>query len=484
MTTAVELHLKSFAETVWLNKGRAYFVGGTTRDRILGVDVKDIDVEVHGIEPKDLKVIVQSHFKDVKEMGTAFGVLHTHIEEFEVDISLPRRDSKIGAGHKGFDVNVDPFMNVEDALRRRDFTINAMLEDILDGTIHDPFGGRQDIIDRILRVVDQKTFIDDPLRVLRGVQLAGRLELDVDTKTKELMTAMSPQLSELSIDRKRTEWRKLFLMSHKPSIGLNLAYSVGVFKQDIELVEKMVNTEQEHEWHPEGNVWLHTMMVVDQASLIAERERLDEIDRMILMLGSFCHDIGKPETTRVIDGRIRTLGHAEAGIRHVKDVLGAMGLSHFVKHVKPLVQYHMIPNRWWAKRDGEDAVNDGEFRQLARNLKPSTMELLAWVADSDSRGRGPFPGGVGGKDPAATLWFLERATELGIKNSQPHDVVSGRDLIRMGFSPGPHFGIVIKAVNKLHDEYNLNRDQIIERILKKPNVVGVESVDLIVDQLK
>ncbi|NQV12065.1 HD domain-containing protein [Candidatus Uhrbacteria bacterium] len=484
MTTTIESQLRSFAETVWLNKGRAYYVGGTVRDRILGIDAKDVDIEVHGVEAGALKVIVESHFKDVKEMGAAFGVLHTHVEDMDVDISLPRKDSKIGAGHKGFDVNVDPNMSIEDALKRRDFTINAMLEDMLDGTVHDPYGGRQDLNDRILKVVDKQTFGEDPLRVLRGVQLAGRLELKVEATTEALMKSMSSQLHELSIDRKRTEWRKLFLKAHKPSIGLDLAYRIGVFEDDMPLVRDMVETEQEFEWHPEGCVWNHAMWVTDEAVLIAEREDLSDDDRLTLVLGGFCHDCGKPETTKIVDGRIRSPGHPAAGSLRVKSFLGAMGLTKYADAVTPLVKYHMYPYPCWKKRDTDEAFSDGAFRNLARKLKPSNIEMLSWVAEADSRGRGPFPEGFVGKNPDASFWFIERAKDLDIHHGPPADVISGRDMIKMGFKPGPHFGLVIRAANELQDEHGMSRNEIMDRILKKPNVVKAETIELMVGQLK
>lgn len=482
LSPAIQKTIRSFAETVALNKGQAFFVGGTVRDTLLGLPLKDIDIEVHGIEPKALRRIVDSHFSEVEEQGNAFGVLRVFVEEYEVDISLPRKDSKVAPGHTGFDVNVDPMMAPEEALRRRDFTINAMLQDILSGEIVDPFGGQQDLKDRVLKVVDPQTFSEDPLRVLRAVQLTGRLELVVSDETIEQLRSVVPHLEELSLDRKRTEWRKLFLRSKRPSFGLDLAHRVGVF-DDMQIVDAMAKTPQEPKWHPEGDVWTHTKWVVDEAAAIARREELDDEAQLIVILGALCHDLGKPATTKKMDGRIRSRGHSDAGMGEVGPLLTFMGFDRFVKPVEPIVAYHLETYHWYARRDTDDPAGDGAFRKAARRLKPATLLLLSYVSEADLKGRGPFPEGSDVKSVDSCVWFRKRAKGLGIAEAPPDDIIRGNDLLKMGFKPGPYFGGIIRAGNVLHDDHGWERDQILEAIEKRGDDLVLEGEDAIVERL-
>ncbi len=468
--------IHSFAETIALNKGRAYIVGGTVRDEILGIESKDLDIEVHGIPAKPLRKIIESHFPNIEDIGEAFGVLHTVVEGVEVDVSLPRKDSNTGPGHKGFDVNVDPFMSPEDALRRRDFTINAMLKDILSDEIIDPFGGREDLSKRILRPVDAKTFGEDPLRVLRAVQLVARLELIVPDDVLELLRSISPQLSELSADRHRTEWRKLFIKAKRPSLGLHLAKEIGAF-DGLPIVQAMEETEQEPEWHPEGNVWIHTRMVCDVAAMLCDRDDLSETERLVVMLGAFCHDLGKPETTQVLDGRVRSLKHSHAGMKHAEDVLKFFGFSGLYDIVAPLVHHHLEPYQLYHQKDTASAPGDGAIRSLARRLHPATIDQLLLVSEADMNGRGQLKDGKMKLQKSDSLeWLSDRAHELELRDRRPDDVIRGRDLMALGMKPGPHFGLIVKAANLFHDEDHVEKARILD-VVKKLDLSLVASVD-------
>jgi len=171
---------------------KVYAVGGFVRDGLMKGPhaIKDIDIEIHGVEPIQVLDMLTWKFKNVSEVGKSFGVFKIRDDNgTEYDISLPRKDSKTSSGHTGFDVSINPFMGIREALRRRDFTINAMAYHT-DGealTLHDPFGGHADLQDKILRVVDPETFVEDPLRVLRGVQFASRFGLTIEPETFELM---------------------------------------------------------------------------------------------------------------------------------------------------------------------------------------------------------------------------------------------------------------------------------------------------------
>ena len=300
------LLVEDIAKAVRARGGRALVVGGWVRDRLLGPDPslasKDLDLEVFGIPAVDLPALL-ARFGNVEAIGQSFPVYKIGT----IDIGLPRRESKAGRGHKGFAVEGDPSMSLEDAARRRDFTVNAISWDPLTDEYIDPFGGRDDLERRLLRVVDPQTFGDDSLRVLRAVQFAARFELTLDEQTKALCRSI--RLDDLPPERVWGELEKLLLRARRPSIGFTLMRELGVVDQMFPELKALIGCDQEPEWHPEGDVWVHTLMVIDQA-----RTRLDDLDRadaLTVMLAAVAHDFGKPKTTAVIDGRIRSLDHEQ-----------------------------------------------------------------------------------------------------------------------------------------------------------------------------
>jgi tRNA nucleotidyltransferase (CCA-adding enzyme) len=349
-------------------------------------------------------------------------------------VSLPRRESKTGRGHKGFTVHGDPGLSFEEAARRRDFTINAIGWDPLTEEYLDPFGGRDDLAARRLRVVDPLTFGDDSLRVLRAVQLAARFSLDVDTATRAVCRAIP--LDDLPGERIWGELEKLLLHAPRPSIGFTLALDLGVVDRILPEMRALVGCAQEPEWHPEGDVWVHTLLVIDQA-----REGIDDLDRsgrIAIMLGAICHDFGKPATTAVIDGRIRSLGHEEAGIVPATRLLDRLSIHSIDgvdvrRDVLGMVAHHLKPGSWHKAGD----VGDGAFRRLAQKVD---LELLGRLAKADCMGRG------GGFDCSAMDWFRDRARHLGVEHQPPAPLVLGRHLIALGVEPGPGMGVLLKQI--------------------------------------
>ena len=272
-------------------------------------------------------------------------------------------------------------MSFEEAARRRDFTINAIGWDPLEEKYLDPFDGRGDLSRRVLRVVDSATFGDDSLRVLRGVQLAARFELTFDAATRDLCRAIP--LDDLPSERIWGEVEKLLLLPRRPSIGLAAALELGVVARLFPEMEALVGCEQEPAWHPEGDVWVHTLLVADEA-----RARVDDLPRharLAIMLGAICHDFGKPATTAFIDGRIRSLGHEEAGVAPAIALLDRLNIHAIDGYdvraqVIGLTAHHLKPGAWYKVRD---EVGDGAFRRLAQKVD---LELLARLAASDCRG--------------------------------------------------------------------------------------------------
>ncbi|MGE0863752.1 MAG: CCA tRNA nucleotidyltransferase, partial [Vicinamibacterales bacterium] len=357
--------------------GRALCVGGFVRDRLLDRPSDDLDLEVFGIAEDRLRAVLTTLGR-VEPVGQAFPVYKLG----DIDVALPRRESKAGRGHKGFIVEGDPEMSFDDAARRRDFTINAIGWDPLTGEYLDPFDGRADLVQRVLRVVDPATFGDDSLRVLRALQFTARFELRVEAGTADICRAIL--LDDLPAERIWGEFEKLLLTAQRPSIGFALARQLGVIEQLLPEMVPLYECPQDPEWHPEGNVWIHTLMVIDEA-----RKRNGDLDRARLatvMLAAVCHDLGKPATTALIDGRVRSPGHEAAGVplaTAILDRLNVRTLDNFDVRAQVLgiTAEHLRPSAFFKQKD---TVTDGAFRRLAQKVD---MELLVRFARADCHGR-------------------------------------------------------------------------------------------------
>jgi tRNA nucleotidyltransferase (CCA-adding enzyme) len=425
LTTAVEI-----ARAVREHGGRALVVGGWVRDRLMHQPSKDIDLEVFRLDAKSLRALL-ARFGSVNTVGESFTVYKVA----DIDVALPRRESKVGRGHRGFEVTGDPNLSVAEAARRRDFTINAIGWDPLTEEYVDPHGGRRDLAARLIRAVDPRTFADDSLRVLRAIQFAARFDFALDPGTRELCRRIP--LDDLPAERIWGELEKLLLLAPRPSAGFTLALELGVVDALFPELQALVGCPQEPEWHPEGDVWVHTLMVIDEA-----RKRIADVDRprqIAIMLGAVCHDVGKPATTAVIDGRVRSLEHEPAGVAPAAALLDRLNI-HTIggfdvrTHVLGIVAHHLKPGMF---RKSPTPVGDGAFRRLAQRVD---LELLAIVAKADCLGRsGTF-------DCSAMDWFLDRARELGVDHAPPDPIVKGRHLLAMGMSPGPHVGDLLRQI--------------------------------------
>jgi tRNA nucleotidyltransferase (CCA-adding enzyme) len=421
---------ESIARDVRAAGGRALIVGGWVRDRLLGLDCKDIDLEVFGLGAAALKPLL-ARFGSVNTVGESFTVYKVA----DLDVSLPRRESKVGRGHKAFAVTGDPALSIEEAARRRDFTINAISWDPLTGEYLDPFDGRADLARGVLKAVDPRTFADDSLRVLRAIQFAARFEFAIDAGTKALCRRID--VDDLPAERIWGEIEKLLLKARRPSIGFALALELGVIAKLFPELLALVDCPQEPEWHPEGDVWVHTLLVIDEA-----RKRLDGLDypeQVTVMLGAVCHDLGKPPTTAFIDGRIRSLEHEEEGVKPAAALLDRLNVHTMLgydvrRQVLGIVANHLKPGMFFKS---DPKAGDGAFRRLAQKVD---LELLARVAKADCEGRG------GGFDCSAMDWFVERARALGVEHEAPKPLVLGRHLLQIGMTPGPAIGQVLKEV--------------------------------------
>ena len=439
--------------------GRALLVGGCVRDALMGKAPKDWDLEVYNLDPERLREVLDQ-FGPVNVVGEAFTVykLGHHL-----DVSIPRRERKSGRGHRGFVIEGDPEMSVVEATKRRDFTINAILEDPLTGEMIDPYSGQKDIEQRILRAVSVETFAEDSLRVLRAAQFAARFEFDIDPATIELCRAID--LSDLPAERIWGELEKLLLQSRRPSVGIESLLKLGASEQLFPEIQNLIGVPQEPEWHPEGDVFVHTLLAVDRA-----RELIDDLPyakQVTVMLATLAHDFGKPPTTEFIDGRLRSRGHEEAGVAPAEEFLDRINVHtidgyNVRAQVIALVREHLKPGEFYKKRD---EVGEGAFRRLARRCEP---DLLYRVAKADSLGRNaPWVPRQQWYGSEAQEWFIERSRELQVEQRPPDPILLGRHLLELGVEPGPRMGEITRAVYEMQlDGRVRNLDQAIEEAQK------------------
>lgn len=418
--------------------GQPFIVGGAVRDWLRGEAPKDLDVEVFGLEPAALDQALGS-FK-VDAVGRSFGVLKVTIDRETFDVALPRRDSKSAPGHRGFVVTTDPQMPFADAAARRDFTINAIGWNVIAGRLEDPHGGQADLRARVLRHVSP-AFAEDPLRVLRGCQFAARFELTWDEGTLALCRLLVPELPTLPVERLWAEWQKLLLKSTRPSQGLDAFVATGAIALWPELAA-MLHVPQDATWHPEGqdhplgSLWVHNGMVTDQAVRVLADDGVDDEDeRLIVVLGALCHDLGKPCTTRWERDRWRSLGHEEAGEAPTRSFLQRIGCSQrIIDAVVPLVLHHLKPFQLAQAQAGSAAI-----RRLAVKVP---LLRLARVARADYLGR-TTPAALATTDSRAipeVQWLMTRAAELNVQASAPRPLLLGRHLLAQGHRAGPQLG--------------------------------------------
>jgi tRNA nucleotidyltransferase (CCA-adding enzyme) len=433
--------IQDLAKAIREQGGRALLVGGCVRDELMGEQPKDWDVEVYGIEPARLRNVLD-HFGDVNVVGEAFTVYK--LGQY-LDVSIPRRERKSGRGHRAFVIEGDPAMTIQEATRRRDFTINAILQDPLTGEIIDPVHGQDDLAAGRLRAVSPETFVEDSLRVLRAAQFAARFEFDIESETVALCRLIA--LGDLPAERIWGELEKLLLRARHPSIGFKWLRELGVLEQLFPELQSLIDVPQEPEWHPEGDVWIHTLLTADRAhELIGD---LDYPRQVTVMLAAACHDFGKPATTAFVDGRIRSREHEEGGVQPTIDFLDRLNLYTLAGYdvraqVIALVRNHLKPGEFYKKR-GE--VGDGAFRRLAHKCE---LNLLYRVAKADSLGRNAdWVPREKWFDAEAQEWFIERAKELEVTAQAPTPILLGRHLLEMGMQPGPRVGEITKAIYEM-----------------------------------
>jgi tRNA nucleotidyltransferase (CCA-adding enzyme) len=434
-------------------------VGGCVRDSLLQIPCKDYDVEIFGID--SLETILKSlkKYGSVKLVGKSFGVLTLKVDEYDFDFALARTEKKTGLSHQDFEVTTNANLSYKEAAIRRDFTINSIGYDFFKESYLDPYNGIEDLKKKIIRHINDDTFIEDPLRVYRAIQFASRFQFTIDTKTKELCEQMvlNDDLSYLAKERIYEEFKKLFLKSSKPSIGFELLKELEVLRYFPEL-KALINCEQEKEYHPEGDVWVHTLMTLDEMSKIIKDENIqDEYRILYLFYAILCHDLGKPYCTEIINGKITSYKHESLGIEPTISFLSRLtNESKFIERVIPLVKNHLAPFQLFK--------DSSSLKAVKRLSLKCNIEDLCLVCLADCKGR-TIPNKE--KCDKAVSWLLQKARELNISSDGLKSLVQGRDLIVLGLKPGKEFKEILDFALDLQIEENEKKEVIIQRIKEK-----------------
>jgi len=408
--------------------GRAYFVGGYVRDGILGIENKDIDIEVHGIEPAILEGILDSVGTRMA-IGESFGIYN--IKGYSIDIAMPRKEENRGKGHKDFDICVDPYAGTYNAALRRDFTINAMMQDVLTGEIVDHFGGQEDLKNKIIRHVNGDTFAEDELRVLRAAQFAARFEFDIADETYQLCQNMA--LENLPQERVMAEMTKALMKANKPSIFFEVLRKMNQLDYWFPELKVLIGTPQNVRFHQEGDVWIHTMMVLDAAATLRDNVP----DKLAFMLSALCHDLGKPITTTVDEeGIVHSYNHEIQGLPIVKQFIRRLtGEVKLCKVVVNTVSLHMRPNVLAGNKASISATN----RMFDKAMDPIG---LIYLAEADFKGmKAPI------ELPNYTEYLFDRLETYREYMSRPY--VQGKDLIEAGLKPSDKFKEYLEVAHKL-----------------------------------
>ena len=425
--------------------GQAYLVGGAVRDLLLNLPIKDIDIEVHGLTLGALSELLKQ-YGHVNYVGKSFGVLK--LEHSAIDWSIPRTDK---SGRKP-EVVLNPAMTIEDALSRRDLTINAMAIDLISYDLIDPFDGYSDLKNNILRTPNPDFFIEDPLRFYRVMQFIGRFEMYPDDTLNTVCKTMD--IKHVSRERIEMEFEKLLLKSAQPSRGVRWLHAIDRLPEILPELAATVGVEQNPEWHPEGDVFEHTMQAVDAG---AQLEVADAHQKLILLYAVLCHDLGKAVSTQVIDGKITSYGHEIEGVPLARKLLKR--ITHnidIINTVCLLVRYHMAPGLFVRGNAKPKA-----YKRLAVKLsKYTNLHMLGLLAYADRRGRGPLNDQTPEIDE-----FMRQAQQAEVLMNTEAPILLGRDLLDV-VTAGPLLGKLVKLAYTIQIDNNLrDKAELKKRVL-------------------
>lgn len=412
-----------FAQKIEKKGGRTYFVWGSTRDIIMGIVPKDFDIEVHGVTSQIIENIAEKLWK-ISKVWKSFWILKLFIGDgIDIDISIPRYDSKTWSGHRGFEVKMNPNMWIIEATKRRDFTINSISLDVVSSELFDPYGWKEDITNKILKITHSETFPDDPLRILRAIQFIARFDLSLDRDSQKIMQDMFPSLRELPKERIWEEYRKLLFKSKNPSKGLHIAHELWIHNY----IQK--------ELSQDNNTLESWFTYIDTAADYIHTQKLTEENKHILMLWVLCINIPH---------------------NRIKQFLLSLDTPLvIINKIFQLLSYIQIPKEYYESEQNWERVTDGIIRKLSLDLFPATIEQLASIShiyeNKTSYGNS----------------LLKRAKSIDVASKKPTDILTGKQLIELWFTPGTWMWEIITCANRLRDEEELSRWEIIERITKE-----------------
>lgn len=441
--------LAAIAQDCAAHGAQVYIVGGCVRDFFLGLPIKDIDVEVHGMDGELLAQML-ARYGVVDYVGKSFGVFRVH--GLDIDWSLPRKDS---SGRKPV-VAVDPHMTVREAFRRRDLTVNALGVQVVTGELVDPFHGLDDLHKGILRATDITLFAEDPLRFFRVMQFIARFNMQPDDQLNALCATMD--IATVSRERIEAEFEKMLLKSPRPSLGIRWLAAIGRLQEILPELYACIVTPQSPEYHPEGNVFEHSMQALDQAARLSYAS---QEEKLILLWAALCHDVGKISTTTIDhNGVIRSQGHEDKSAVYANQMLKRItGKQALIETVVKLVQYHMMPMNFIKNNAKAPA-----YKRLAQKLYPqATIAMLCKLAQADRRGRTKDSQTVKEEHEDLTQ-FMEKTKTYGVFEHREEPLLQGRDLLDV-FGAGPHLGKLLKDAYTMQIAKNIHNKEELKQFL-------------------
>lgn len=409
--------------------GRAMLVGGCVRDGLLGIPSADIDCEVYGLAPDALRALA-AQFGDVDDSGEKYGIFA--LRGAGIDLAVPRTERRTGPHHGDFEVRPDPTLSFEKAASRRDFTVNAILRDALTGEIVDPFGGQADLKNHILRAVPGEGFEEDPLRVLRGAQFAARYDLTVDEETMEKMRRMPTDA--LSPARVMSETKKALMQSAHPEVYFDILRRAGALEVWFQELAALIGVRQNPKYHPEGDAYVHTMLVLRAAAEMREAAQKP----LNLMLAALVHDLGKAATTtQDQNGNYHSCEHEIAGIPLLSAMLSRIGAGKdMLAYCENMCRLHMRTHICFYMNLGEGQTN----LLFDESVCPHDLVLLA-VCDARGKGRRTE------KNDEEEQFLKERLAAYEKALSMP--MPSGDMLIARGMKAGRGMAQALKEARRL-----------------------------------
>jgi tRNA nucleotidyltransferase (CCA-adding enzyme) len=463
MRIHVPIVVRAVAKAIVAAGGRAMLVGGAVVDSLQDrAAPKDWDIEAYGVSMDRLEEILEPF--GPQAVGKAFGILKlttSLCDGQDIDVNVPRRDNNTGIGHRDFDIVLDPNMTPKEAARRRDFTINSLFYDLDKGEVVDPYGGVADLQNGVLRATDHETFVEDPLRVLRAMQLLPRKAKTIDPRTMNLCYSMHDTFPSLARERVHEEFKKLLLKAEKPSIGLEFLRECQWITHFPEL-ELLIGCGQHPEWHPEGDVWIHSMHVVDSAAQV--RQFVDEDWREAFMLGTMLHDVGKPATTitplMVLQDKApkdmewTAYGHDRAGEVPAENFVRRFtDNKRVIEQTVAIVGEHMQPYNLMQGGGKKSA-----YRRLHNKIR---LDVIGWMSRCDCCGRPDRHIGDQDLEHEASDACWAHFSEFGVDPIAPK--LQGRDLIAAGHKPGPHFGSMLHLAYEAQlEDDGLSKDDLLK----------------------